>query len=118
VITVPQLVRWRLCFVQQGLQTSAVAGNRTTNIEIHNEAGGGVSAKAYNTATQAASLNQNHYFGDYQSVGAVGGHFQVNLPGFMCWLSSQGQVIITAAGLDGGDQFAATSTGLEEWIEV
>lgn len=113
-IVVPLYVMWRVYSLQFTLVTSAAAGNRVVNVQLHdsNNQSTGVwqagivqapsSALAYTFAPGSANTTVGPY-------ATIGGPTEV-------YLGAQGSLQTFVQGLDAGDAFSSIAMGVEEWV--
>jgi hypothetical protein len=116
-ITVPTRALWLLQSVKTHLLTDGVAGNRQVGLQILG--GGGANIFTGNAAAaQAASLGYDYSFAPGLALDA---HTPIEqtapLPAGL--LLQPGSLIsFVCLGIDAGDQFAAVSVQVVEWLDV
>jgi hypothetical protein len=114
--TCPTNTRWRLIGFNYTLVTSAVAGNRISQLFIDDATNAGV--RGLPAATQAASLTNSYQYGAFGAQPATLGTLQIGILPPDVYVSAGGRIRTVTTALDAGDNYSAPVYCVEEWLDV
>jgi len=112
----PFHTRWRLVGFNYTLVTSAVAGNRISQLFIDDGTNTGV--RGLPAATQASSLTNSYQYGAFGAQPAVMGTLQIGILPPDVYVDYGGRIRTVTTALDAGDNYSAPVYCVEEWLVV
>ena len=116
-VTVPTNARWRVQWVQNGLTTSAVAGNRYPRFGFFRSPF--LEAFVAPAVGQPPSVNWSWAWGEgLSSLGQAGANMVHNPLVAGMTLIAGDQLVASTIGLQGGDVWISPGVAVQEWIDV